>query len=233
MSDRHVGALASLLFEHPFGDDVPLLHTASESMTAGAARAAARALGDQLVAAGLGAGAAVAVQLPNGIAAVTTMFGVWAAGCVFVPVNPRLPAPERDAALEATQAGALVTSDGIELLGGARTYGDDVGFVLWTSGTTGRPKPILHTHTAYLELLDRVLGPLRGDRASGDAGRTPTPNLIPVSLSLNAGIYNVLFGLRAGAPIVIMDGFTPSTFADLVAASASVPRCCRPRRSRC
>ena len=36
-------------------------------------------------------------------------------------------------------------------------YDDGVGFVLWTSGTTGRPKPILHTHVAYLELLDRVL----------------------------------------------------------------------------
>ena len=42
---------------------------------------------------------------------------------------------------------------------------DDVGFVLWTSGTTGQPKPILHTHTAYLELLDRVLAPLRGSDA--------------------------------------------------------------------
>src|SRR5581483_4359804 len=109
----------------------------------------------------------VAVQLPNGIAAVTTMFGVWAAGCVFVPVNPRLPDRERAAALDATEPGALVTSDGLELLDGrARTYGNDVGFVLWTSGTTGQPKPILHTHTAYLELLDRVLAPLRGSSQS-------------------------------------------------------------------
>ena len=86
----------------------------------------------------------------------------------------------------------------------------------WTSGTTGAPKPVLHTHANYLELLDRVLGPLRGsgEQRQQRAGRRP--NLVPVSLALNAGIYNVLFGLRAGAEIVVMDGFEPRTFAELV-----------------
>src|SRR5262249_30972460 len=31
------------------------------------------------------------------------------------------------------------------------------------------------------------------------------------------GIYNALFGLRAGAEIVVMDGFDPRVFAELVA----------------
>ncbi|MEO6467522.1 MAG: fatty acid--CoA ligase family protein, partial [Acidimicrobiia bacterium] len=96
------------------------------------------------------------------------------------------------------------------------TYPDDVAFVMWTSGTTGAPKPIQHTHTAYVELLDRVLGPLRGSKP-GASMRPPSPNLIPVSMALNAGLYNVLFGLRAGAALVIMDGFDPATFAELVA----------------
>ena len=84
---------------------------------------------------------------------------------------------------------------------------------MWTSGTTGRPKAIRHTHRAYLELLDRVLGPLR---ASDAPRREPSPNLIPVSMALNAGLYNALFGLRAGAPLVLMDRFEPATFAALV-----------------
>jgi acyl-coenzyme A synthetase/AMP-(fatty) acid ligase len=37
-----------------------------------------------------------------------------------------------------------------------------------------------------------------------------------VSLALNAGIYNVLFGLRAGAALVIMERFDTMTFAELV-----------------
>ena len=42
------------------------------------------------------------------------------------------------------------------------------------------------------------------------------PNLIPVSLSLWAGIYQVLFARLVGAPVVVMDGFDPQEFARLV-----------------
>ena len=41
-------------------------------------------------------------------------------------------------------------------------------------------------------------------------------NLVPVTLALNAGIYNLLFGLRAGAPVVIMGRFETKRFAELV-----------------
>jgi long-chain acyl-CoA synthetase len=42
------------------------------------------------------------------------------------------------------------------------------------------------------------------------------PNLIPTSLSLWAGIYNVIFGFRAGAAVIIMDRFDTRAFADFV-----------------
>jgi acyl-CoA synthetase (AMP-forming)/AMP-acid ligase II len=192
-------------------------------MSAGEARAAARVISDELRAAGVGPGRAVAVQLPNGPDAIVAMFGVWLAGAVFVPINPRAPEPERRVALEATRPAALLTDAGLLPLGDPATYEAGVAFVTWTSGTTGTPKPILHTHANYLELLDRVLAPLRGKpsdaRAGADRGaaRRPSPNLVPVSLALNAGIYNVLFGLRAGAEVIVMDRFDPRVFADLVA----------------
>ncbi len=211
--------LAALLVDHPFADNEPLLHAPEESMTAGAARAAARELASALVEAGVEPGQAVAVQLPNGPGAITAMFGVWLAGGVFVPVNARSPERERSGALDATRPAAIVTPAGIERIAPAserEAYAADVAFVTWTSGTTGAPKPVLHTHTNYLELLDRVLEPLRA-AAADRAARRPSPNLVPVSLALNAGIYNVLFGLRAGAEIVVMDGFDPSDFAALVA----------------
>jgi long-chain acyl-CoA synthetase len=50
----------------------------------------------------------------------------------------------------------------------------------------------------------------------GSGGSKPAPNLVPVSMALNAGLYNVLFGLRAGAELVIMGQFDPLTFAQLV-----------------
>lgn len=208
--------LAALLFDHPRHGDEPLLHSATDTMTAADARADADAIAAQLRAAGIETGQGVAVPLPNGPRAITAMFGVWRAGGVFVPVNPRSPAAERSDALAATRPAALLTGEGLERLDDPAAFEAGVAFVTWTSGTTGRPKPILHTHAGYLELIDRVLAPLRGS-AAGDGERRPTPNLVPVSLALNAGIYNVLFGLRAGSEIVVMDRFEPSVFADLVA----------------
>ncbi len=207
-------SLADLLVSHPFGDDEPLLHTLERAVTAGEARRAAAASAAQLRDAGVEPGQPVAVQLPNGPEMVTMMFGVWLAGGVFVPVNWRAPEPEVERALGTVGPAALVRPDGIRALDGGTRRDPDAAFVQWTSGTTGDAKAILHTHSAYLELLDRVLGELRPSGRGRE--RPPAPNLIPVSLALNAGIYNVLFGLRAGAAIVIMERFETGAFAELV-----------------
>jgi acyl-CoA synthetase (AMP-forming)/AMP-acid ligase II len=42
------------------------------------------------------------------------------------------------------------------------------------------------------------------------------PNLVPVSLSLWAGIYQVLFAFKLGVPVVLMDHFDTREFARLV-----------------
>ena len=194
-----VDNLAQLLVDHPLDGTEPLLSTLTTAVTGDEARRRAAAVATELCELGIEPGQAVAVQLPNGPDFVLAMMGVWLAGAVFVPVNDRLPPPSRDHLVVTAGAAALVSSEGLRRLEDGRTYGPEVAFVTWTSGTTGPPKPILHTHRSYVELLDRVLGPLRG-KGQGD-GRPVSPNLIPVSLALNAGIYNVLFGLRVGADI--------------------------------
>jgi acyl-CoA synthetase (AMP-forming)/AMP-acid ligase II len=218
-------SLANLLIDHPFAAGEPLLHSRDETMTAEQACAEARAVAASLRDVGVTPGTGVAVQMPNGPHVITAMVGVWLARGVFVPVNPRAPEPEVARVLEATRPAVLMRAiDRFETDPSAepRVYAPDTAFVIWTSGTTGAPKPILHTHSAYLELLDRVLAPLRGTKRSEppDATRRPSPNLIPVSLALNAGIYNVLFGLRAGSAIVVMDGFVTDAFAELVSRFA-------------
>ena len=202
--------LANLLLEHPFADDEALLHTVDRTVSAGQAKAAAQQVAHDL---GNLDRRAVAVQLPNGPELVSTMAGVWFAGGVYVPVNPRSPQRDVESVLGTTRPAVSISEGGVRTLEGAHRYADETAFVTWTSGTTGRPKPIQHTHTAYLELLDRVLAPVRG---TGATAKRPTPNLIPVSMALNAGLYNTLFGLRAGAALVIMDRFEPKVFADLV-----------------
>ncbi len=196
---------------------------------------------------GLGAGVdAVAVQRSSGPAMAAGMFGAWLAGAVFVPVNARQPKREVDHIIEAIRPAAFLDDSGVRRLDahpqspgtdempdapGAR-YEPDTAFVTWTSGTTGPPKPILQTHSGYREILGRVLSSIRKSPTSAgsttspprpSAGSTispprpPSPNLVPVSLALNAGIYNLLFGFMAGAPVVLMERFVPRDFATLVA----------------
>jgi acyl-CoA synthetase (AMP-forming)/AMP-acid ligase II len=146
------------------------------------------------------------------------MAGVWLADCVYVPMNPRAPKQEVERVLADLRPAACLTAAGLEVMETGPEYEPGVGFALWTSGTTGAPKAILHTHEGYFEILDRVLGRLRS--TPRPTGERPSPNLIPVPLALNSGIYNALFGLRAGAALVLMDRFDTRTFALLVARFA-------------
>jgi acyl-coenzyme A synthetase/AMP-(fatty) acid ligase len=213
--------LASLLECHPFADNDELLLTAERAVTAGEARDQAGAFAAELKASGVEPGHAVIVQRPNGPEAVVAMMGTWLAEAVYVPAGIRQPQAELEAAAATIHPAALIGPHGTDRSTvQPATYDDDVAFVTWSSGTTGRPKAILHGHGAYLELLDRVLTPLRGEKKDepprpSEPSR-PTPNLIPVSLALNAGIYNALFGLRAGAALVIMERFETEAFAQLV-----------------
>jgi acyl-CoA synthetase (AMP-forming)/AMP-acid ligase II len=166
-----------------------------------------------LAAAGVHAGQAVGVSLPSDGDLVATLFGVWQAGAVYVPINPRLTATEVEAVVAGVEPAALVTRAGTAARATTRRYEPDVALVQFTSGTTGPPKPVLLRHSGVLALLDNVVAKLR----SGTAPTGPPPtNLIPVSLSLWAGIYQILFALRVGAPMVVMARFETVEFARLV-----------------
>ncbi|MGI8663428.1 MAG: class I adenylate-forming enzyme family protein [Acidimicrobiales bacterium] len=200
--------------------DEPLVYVGIDSaITRAELEASAAAFAQKLRDAGVERGHAVAVSLANGADIVAALFGVWALGGVYVPVNPRLTATERADLLADVRPAAIVGDGGLEPVqrrAEAARYDDDVALISLTSGTTGRPKPVLLRHSGVLELLDGVLVTLRRG-AKRDPAKTPMPNLIPVSLSLWAGIYQVLFARRVGAAIVILPRFETRAFAQAVA----------------
>lgn len=204
--------------------------------------ASAEQLATLLVDSGLATGQVVAAMLPNDATSVAALFGTWRAGGVYTPLNPRGADAEIVSQLEILRPVAIVTTPelaerfttfGLPVLRGQgltwamtvgtrnptdpRRYDADVALLQFTSGTTGPPKPVPLRHTTVLDLIDRLLAKLRGTKSDADKPkRPPMPNLVPLSLSLWAGIYQVLFAFRAGSGVVLMDRFSPSEFAALV-----------------
>jgi acyl-CoA synthetase (AMP-forming)/AMP-acid ligase II len=212
MRDR---SLAALLDGDPH--DV-VVHAHGRATTRAELQSMVDALATQLRSASL-EHQAIGVLAPNDAGAIAAWFAVWRAGGAFVPLNPRVPDAERERAIASTGVAAVIEPPAVRVQPDAppRPIEPGEAIIQFTSGTTGRPKPVPLRHDTVLALLDGVIGSLRTPR-SGEAGepRAPMPNLVPVSLSLWAGIYQVLFAFRLGAPVVLMERFEPAEFARLV-----------------
>lgn len=218
------------------------VHTVHSHTSRGDLVSSAGRLATTLTEVGLSAGEVVAVMLPNDATTIAALFGTWCAGGVYTPLNPRAADAELVSQLDTLRPVAVITTPdhaerfsafdlpvvtGVDLAWSAtlsaerptdpRRYDSDVALLQFTSGTTGQPKPVPLRHATVLDLIDRLLAKLRGAKPpSAKVDRIPMPNLVPLSLSLWAGIYQVLFAFRAGSGVVLMDRFSPADFAALV-----------------
>lgn len=218
------------------------IHTVEAEVGSDTLRDSAAQLSDTLASVGLRSGQVVAAMLPNEPATVAALFGAWRAHGVYTPLNPRAADAEVTAQLATLRPVAVITTpelaprfadSRLPIITGAglrwevaatgepamdpRQYDADVALLQFTSGTTGAPKPVPLRHATVLDLIDRLLAKLRGAKPQTNAPtRPPMPNLVPLSLSLWAGIYQVLFAFRAGSGVVLMDRFTAPDFAELV-----------------
>lgn len=95
-----------------------------------------------------------------------------------------------------------------------QTAADDVAFIAFTSGTTGRPKAAMHFHRDVLATADtfsaHVLKPTPDDIFTG------TP---PLAFTFGVGAL-LIFPLRAGAATLLIERATPAELADHIAARA-------------
>jgi len=199
---------------------------------AGLADRVARLAGTML-AGGLVPGERVALFMRNHPAYLEIMYAAWWAGLAVVPINGKLHVREAQWIVDHAQAHwAFITDDiGAELLAPGRTIhagaaeydallaaepaplaeraGDDLAWLFYTSGTTGKPKGVMLTHRNLLTMgltyfvdVDPIV--------PGDAIVYGAP------MSHGAGIYaipHVIAGARHVVPA--SGGFDPAEMFDL------------------
>ncbi len=185
-----------------------------------------------LVAAGVKPGDVVSVWMPNRLEFLDAWWGILKAGGIFGPINPAFTKPEAAYVIENSRAVGIITDDagagklgddgpgivinvdqgGIDELMAAdgevpgKTRGpDDLAHILYTSGTTGKPKGAMLSHGNVLangamtaELVP--LGP--GDRVG----------LILPLFHANAQIATTVLPMMIGCHVMMWEAFSASKF---------------------
>lgn len=170
-------------------------------------------------------GARVAFLAPPGLPYVAALWGIWRAGAVAVPLSPLHPAPEIARLLDDAGARCLLAGPAMEeriaSLAAERSLpvlrvpadaggsgelasppprGDRAALLLYTSGTTGRPKGVVHTHVGLAAQIASLV----------EAWEWTAEDRILHCLPLHHthGIVNALLcPLRVGAVCEILPGF--------------------------
>jgi amino acid adenylation domain-containing protein len=195
---------------------------AGESATAAELCRRAHRMARWLRRCGVSAEAPVAVVLPPSLGLVVASLAVLEAGGVCVPVDPELPAARIDRLLEASRAGIVVTREAVEAAasGGESDEPlrlpvdpDSLAYLLFTSGSTGDPKPVGLTHRAVARMaFADPAGPARllpEDRVA-----------LAANPSFDASLWEIWATLLAGACLVGLERealLAPRHLADALA----------------
>ncbi|MBI4577465.1 MAG: acyl--CoA ligase [Planctomycetes bacterium] len=190
---------------------------------------AADRLASRLLGLGVARGEPVGLAFGQGEAPdyATAYFGVQRAGGVVLPLNPRSPEPEAASLLADAGARRVLLGAGagegvrraalaralvwpLEAAAGTtplpRLGGEDPAELLYTSGTTGRPKGVLVPHRNAVGQLNPVYEVFLGGRLF----------LNPLPPHTYAGNAYLVFCVKAGLTDLWMERFEPAAYLDLL-----------------
>ena len=169
---------------------------------------------------GLGRDDAVGVCLPRSKEAIAAMLGVWMAGAVYVPLDPQYPnarlaemagiagvrsvfVRREDQArfvpwVDVDDAHAVIAPTATATTAGSTCFFSptDPAYVLFTSGSSGRPKPVQVSHLGLSHVLEWIRNELTAEEMA--------MSLTTVSFSFDPFILEVLGPLVFGGTIRVI-----------------------------
>lgn len=190
---------------------------------------------------GVAKGDVVALAVGRSFEAVAAVYAVLVVGAVYLPIDTRSP-PERIARmLSDTGCRWVVADDPVQLeavhpgarpvplaeLAAAPDVGPvsvqvdpcDLAYLMFTSGTTGRPKAVAVRHRSAAALLDWAMARFGADDLACVLASTP--------LSFDVSVFELFAPLAAGGSLYLVDALTsladlpPSTHLSLINAVPS------------
>jgi len=189
-----------------------------------------------LIAAGVVPGDNVAVQLERSLDLPIALLGILKAGAAYVPIDPQAPAGRRDFILAETGARMLVTHSTVQVPAApprfdidrtpawnalpstspeVGTTAGDLMYVLYTSGTTGRPKGVMLEHAGVANVLSWMVRAYGFSPADRVLYKTP--------YTFDASVWELFVPLISGGTVVLArpgDHRDPRRLAETMAAEA-------------
>ncbi|MEV5575413.1 amino acid adenylation domain-containing protein [Spirillospora sp. NPDC052269] len=176
------------------GGDISWSHA---DLDTAASRIAAR-----LAAAGVRRGDRVGVALDRSPELVAALLGIWRSGAAYVPVDSAWPEARRAAVLDRTGVRTVITADEATAwiasapagpVPDADPSGEDLAYVMFTSGSTGEPKGVAVTHAGVAALVSDPWWDLDG------AARV----LAHAPFAFDASVFEIWVPLARGGQVVV------------------------------
>jgi len=145
----------------------------------------------------------VALDLPAGPRFVDALRTAWDAGDAVLPVDTRLPRAAARRLLDTLRPTAVVDAGGRTPLDGGVPVEPGDALVVATSGTTGEPKGVVHTHRSVA-----ASARLTSDGLGVDPARDRWVSCLP--LAHIGGLSVVTRSLVTGTPCIVLERFDPA-----------------------